>query len=82
MLQADPLSDEWKFDTEHIDHMIADGLFKAIKCFLQYLTEKTETTFKPIPLFEVKLVVNSSEMTFKPSLDLMSTAISVILWRN
>lgn len=82
MLQADPLSDEWKLYTEYIDHMIADGLFKAIKCSLQYLTEKAQTTFKPIPLFEVKFVLNSSETTFKPSLDLMSTAISVILWRN
>lgn len=82
MLQAEPLSDEWKLYTECIYHMIVDGLFKAIKCFLQYLTENTETTFKSTPLFEVQLVLNSNEMTSKPSLDLMSMAISVILWRN
>lgn len=60
--------------------MIVDGLFKAIKCFLQYLNENTEATFKSTPLFEVQLFLNSSEITFKPSLDLMSMAISVMLW--
>lgn len=82
MLQADRLSDEWKPYTEYTDHMIVDGLFKAIKCSLQYLTENTETTFKSTPLFEVQLILNSSETTFKPSLDLMSMAISVILRRD
>lgn len=70
LLQADPLSDEWKAYTEYIDHMILDGLFKGIKCSLQYLIENTETTFKSSPLFEVQLLVlNGSEMIFKPSLD-------------
>lgn len=80
MLQTDPLSDEWKLYTEYIEHMIVDGLFKAIKCFLQYLNENTEATFKSTPLFEVQLFLKSSEITFKPSLDLMSMAISVIFW--
>ncbi|PKU49392.1 dynein heavy chain axonemal-like [Limosa lapponica baueri] len=82
LLQADRLSDEWKLYTEYIDHMIVDGQFKAIKCSLQYLTENTETTFKSTPFFEVQLVFNSSETTFKSSLDLMSMAISGILWRD
>lgn len=81
MLQADPLSDEWKLYTEYIDHMIVDGLFKVIKCSLQYLAESSETTFKSTSLFEVQLVLNGSEMTFKP-LDSMSVAISVILQRD
>ncbi|KAJ7415552.1 hypothetical protein WISP_77429 [Willisornis vidua] len=72
LLQTDPLSDEWKLYTEYADHMIVDGLFKAIKCSLQYLTENTETTFKSAPLFEVQLFHNGSKMTFKPSLDSMS----------
>lgn len=57
MLQADPLSDEWKPYTEYIDHMIVDGLFKAIKCSLQYLTENTEAMFESTPLFEVQLAL-------------------------
>ncbi|EMP35101.1 Dynein heavy chain 9, axonemal, partial [Chelonia mydas] len=58
--QADPLSDEWKAYTEYIDHMILDGLIKAIKCSLKYLIENTKTSFKSTPLFEVQLVLNSS----------------------
>lgn len=69
MFQADPLSDEWKAYTEYIDHMVSDGLFKAIKCSLQHLTENTEATSKSSPLFEVQLTLNGNEMTFKPSLD-------------
>lgn len=69
MLQADPLSDEWKAYSEYIDHMISDGLFKAIKCSLQYLIESTETTSRSTPLFEVQLILDDNGMNFKPSLD-------------
>ncbi|XP_078250276.1 dynein axonemal heavy chain 11-like [Pogona vitticeps] len=69
LFQADPLSDEWKAYTEYVDHMVSDGLFKAIKCSLQHLTENTEATSKSSPLFEVQLILKGNEMTFKPSLD-------------
>lgn len=68
-------------NSEYIDHMIVDGLFKAVKCSLQYLTENAET-FKSTLLLEAQLVLNSSGTTFKSSLDLMSMAISVMLWRH
>ncbi|KAJ7345633.1 hypothetical protein JRQ81_001583, partial [Phrynocephalus forsythii] len=69
LFQADPLSDEWKAYTEYIDHMVLDGLFKAIKGSLQHLTENTEATSKSSPSFEVQLILNGDGMTFKPSLD-------------
>lgn len=69
MLQADPLSDEWKPYTEYIDHMIVDGLFKAIKCSLQCLTENTEAMFKSTLLFEVQLAL----MAMKRLLNLLWT---------
>ncbi|KAH0621502.1 hypothetical protein JD844_022872 [Phrynosoma platyrhinos] len=71
LFQADPLSDEWRAYTEYIDHMVSDGLFKAIKCSLQYLLENTEMTSKSVPLFELQLLLNGNVMTFMPPLDHM-----------
>ncbi|XP_042314347.1 dynein axonemal heavy chain 11-like [Sceloporus undulatus] len=71
LLQADSLSDEWRAYTEYIDHMVSDGLFKAIKCSLQYMMENTEMTSKSTALFEIQLLLNGKEMTFTPSLDYM-----------
>ncbi|KAM4697873.1 dynein axonemal heavy chain 11-like [Rhinophrynus dorsalis] len=69
LFQADPLSDKWKAYTEYIDHIILEGLCRAVKCSLQYLIDNTEPSLKNSPLFEVGLVLNGGEMTFKPSLD-------------
>uniref|UniRef100_A0A8D2LWB2 AAA+ ATPase domain-containing protein n=1 Tax=Varanus komodoensis TaxID=61221 RepID=A0A8D2LWB2_VARKO len=69
LLQADPLSEEWKAYTAYIDRLVSDGLFRAIKCSLQYLIESTEAGARPAPLFEVQLILHRNEMTFKPSLD-------------
>ncbi|XP_075466168.1 dynein axonemal heavy chain 11-like [Ascaphus truei] len=70
LFQADPPSPKWKAYTEYIDHIILEGLYRAVKCSLQYLIDHTEPSFKNAPLFEVELVLNGSEMTYKPSLDL------------
>ncbi|XP_069077648.1 dynein axonemal heavy chain 11-like [Pleurodeles waltl] len=70
LFQADSLSDNWKTYSEYIDHIILDGLFRAIKCSLQYVIDNTEKTFKYAPLFEIQLVLNGNEMTFRPLLDL------------
>ncbi|XP_043931285.1 dynein axonemal heavy chain 11-like [Protopterus annectens] len=67
---ADSYSDEWKAYAEYIDGMILDGFIRAIKCSLYYLIENTESTLKSSPLFEVQLLLNGKEMTFKPSLDM------------
>ncbi|XP_063285477.1 dynein axonemal heavy chain 11-like [Pelobates fuscus] len=69
LFQAEPLSDKWKAYAEYIDRMILDGLYRAVKCSLQYLIDNTESSLKNAPLFEVELVLNGSEITFIPSLD-------------
>ncbi|RXM27080.1 Dynein heavy chain 11, axonemal [Acipenser ruthenus] len=66
---ADPGSAEWRAYTEYIDSMVLDGLIHAIRGSLQYLIENTDTALNIAPLFEVQLVLNGSEMTFKPPLD-------------
>uniref|UniRef100_A0A8C5QH48 AAA+ ATPase domain-containing protein n=1 Tax=Leptobrachium leishanense TaxID=445787 RepID=A0A8C5QH48_9ANUR len=69
LFQAEPLSDKWKAYAEYMDRMILEGLYRAVKCSLQYLIDNTESSLKNAPLFEVELVLNGSEMTFIPSLD-------------
>ncbi|MGH0152203.1 UNVERIFIED_CONTAM: hypothetical protein FKN15_022155 [Acipenser sinensis] len=66
---ADPGSAEWRAYTEYIDSMVLDGLIHTIRGSLQYLIENTDTALNIAPLFEVQLVLDGSEMTFKPPLD-------------
>ncbi|XP_072275197.1 dynein axonemal heavy chain 11-like [Pyxicephalus adspersus] len=68
LFKADSLSDKWKSYTEYIDHMILEGLFQAVKCSVQYLTDNTEFCLRN-PLFKVELLLNGVEMSFVPSLD-------------
>ncbi|XP_066544120.1 dynein axonemal heavy chain 11 [Amia ocellicauda] len=69
LLSASPESEEWRAYTEYIDGMVLEGFVTATKCSLQYLIENTDSSLKMEPLFEVHLVLNEREMTFKPSLD-------------
>uniref|UniRef100_F6QQT7 AAA+ ATPase domain-containing protein n=1 Tax=Xenopus tropicalis TaxID=8364 RepID=F6QQT7_XENTR len=69
LFQADPISDIWKVYTEYLDHIIQEGLCKAVKHSLQYLIDNTEASLKKSPLFEVELVLSGGEMTFRPSLE-------------
>lgn len=62
-------SSEWQAYTDYVDRMILAGFSSAVRCSLQYFMDNTDATQRITPLFEVQLVLNSSEMTFHPSLD-------------
>ncbi|XP_053294795.1 dynein axonemal heavy chain 11 [Pleuronectes platessa] len=64
-------SSEWRGYTDYVDRMILTGFSTAVRCSLQYLMDNTDAAQRITPLFEVKLVLNSNEMTFDPSLDLI-----------
>ncbi|KAG9349499.1 hypothetical protein JZ751_027944, partial [Albula glossodonta] len=70
LLGADPDSSEWRAYTEYVDCMVLQGFISAIRCSLQYFIENTDPTLKITPLFEVQLVLNGSDMTFRPPLDI------------
>ncbi|XP_072903303.1 LOW QUALITY PROTEIN: dynein axonemal heavy chain 11 [Hemitrygon akajei] len=70
LFSANPQADEWKVYTKTIDHIVLDGFYIAIKSFLQYLIECTESSPKSSPQFEVQLVLSGCELSFSPPLDL------------
>ncbi|XP_076000722.1 dynein axonemal heavy chain 11 isoform X3 [Genypterus blacodes] len=67
---SDPDCSEWKAYTDYVDRMILVGLSGAVRCSLQYFIHNTDPAQRIAPLFEVQLVLNDSQMTFDPSLDL------------
>ncbi|KAM4626866.1 dynein axonemal heavy chain 11-like [Discoglossus pictus] len=67
LFHADPESVNWKSYTEYIDCLVTEGLQRTVRCSLQCLRDNT--SLKNGPLFEIELVLNGSEITFKPSLD-------------
>nr|XP_006007896.1 PREDICTED: dynein heavy chain 11, axonemal [Latimeria chalumnae] len=69
LFKANPTSDSWKSYVEHVDEILLDGLFSAITCSLELFIINTESILKPFPLFEVQMILNAPEITFKPSLD-------------
>lgn len=66
---ADPNSDAWKIYLEFVDDIVVDGFFHAIMHNLNFFVENTEETLKPAPLFQAQMVLNGSEVEFRPSLD-------------
>lgn len=70
LLCADPGSAEWQAYTDYIDRIILRGFVGAVRCRLQYFLENTEPGFSVTPLFEVQLVLNGSDMSFRPPIDL------------
>uniref|UniRef100_A0A3B3Y5N1 AAA+ ATPase domain-containing protein n=1 Tax=Poecilia mexicana TaxID=48701 RepID=A0A3B3Y5N1_9TELE len=67
---TDRSSCEWRAYTEYVDRMIVAGFSNAVRCSLQYFVDNTDAAQRITPLFEIKLILNSNEMTFDPSLDL------------
>lgn len=66
---SDLHSSEWRAYTEHVDRMILAGFSSAVRCSLQYLMDNTDPAQRVSPLFQVRLVLNGSNMTFEPPLD-------------
>lgn len=67
---TDQISSEWSAYTEYVDRMIVTGFSNAVRCSLQYFVDNTDAAQRITPLFEIKLILNSNEMTFEPTLDL------------
>ncbi|XP_068196033.1 dynein axonemal heavy chain 11 [Antennarius striatus] len=60
---------EWRAYMDYVDRMILAGFSSAVRCSLQYFMDNTDAVQNITPLFEVQLILNGSEMTFKPPLD-------------
>nr|XP_054595116.1 dynein axonemal heavy chain 11 [Nothobranchius furzeri] len=67
---TDQDSSEWQAYTNYVDQMIVAGFSSAVRCSLLYIMDNTDSAQSITPLFEIKLVLGSNEMTFNPSLDL------------
>ncbi|XP_072570592.1 dynein axonemal heavy chain 11 isoform X2 [Paramormyrops kingsleyae] len=70
LLCADPGSAEWQAYTDYIDRIILRGFVGAVRCRLQYFVENTDPACSITPLFEVQLVLNGSDMSFRPPINL------------
>ncbi|KAM4689042.1 dynein axonemal heavy chain 11 [Discoglossus pictus] len=68
LLKADPESDTWKMYVEYVDDIVTDGLYNTILHSLDFFVENTDETLKPAALFEAQMILNATEIVFKPSL--------------
>ncbi|GAB1597647.1 dynein beta chain, ciliary isoform X1, partial [Argonauta hians] len=66
---ADPDSSEWKAYVDFVDEKIASGFFDLIETSLNFFLNNTDPEETTDPLFEVKLELNVTVMTFIPSLN-------------
>lgn len=69
LFSADPASGAWKVYLEYVDEMVIEGLFSYIRSSLQFFVDNMESRPCHTPLFEAQFLINSSELTFIPSLD-------------
>ncbi|XP_019220092.2 LOW QUALITY PROTEIN: dynein heavy chain 11, axonemal [Oreochromis niloticus] len=69
LFHADPDSEEWHCYLEYLDDMVVEGLFSYISRSLHFFVENMEAGLNQTPLFEAKLILNGSKMTFCPSME-------------
>lgn len=69
LLHADPDSEDWQCYLQYLDDMVVEGLFSYISRSLHFLVENMEAGLNQTPLFEAKLILNGSKMTFCPSME-------------
>ncbi|KAF7658249.1 hypothetical protein LDENG_00015570 [Lucifuga dentata] len=69
LFHADPASEAWQSYLDYVDEMVVEGLFRHISKSLQFFVENMEAGPSQAPLFEAHLLLNSSGMTFAPSLE-------------
>ncbi|KAM7420609.1 hypothetical protein PAMA_015032 [Pampus argenteus] len=70
LFHADPASEAWQSYLEYVDEMVVEGLFSYISHSLQFFMDNMESWPNQAPLFEAQLMLNSSGMSFLPSLEL------------
>lgn len=66
---ADPASTEWQSYLECIDKVVVEGLFNFILHSLQFFLDNMELSPSLPPLFETRLILNDSVLSFNPSID-------------
>ncbi|XP_030605544.1 dynein heavy chain 11, axonemal [Archocentrus centrarchus] len=68
LFHADPGSEEWQCYLEFLDEMVVEGLFGYVSHSLHFFLENMEPGLNKTPLFEAKLILNGSNITFCPSM--------------
>ncbi|XP_015255846.1 PREDICTED: dynein heavy chain 11, axonemal [Cyprinodon variegatus] len=66
---ADPASTEWQSYLECIDKVVVEGLFNFILHSLQFFLDNMELSPSLPPLFETRLILKDSVLSFNPSID-------------
>ncbi|XP_070822029.1 dynein axonemal heavy chain 11 [Chaetodon trifascialis] len=69
LFHADPASEVWQSYLEYVDEMVVEGLFSYVSHSLQFFVDSMESWPKQTPLFEAQLMLSSSGMVFRPSLE-------------
>ncbi|KAM7383622.1 hypothetical protein PAMP_003257 [Pampus punctatissimus] len=70
LFHADPASEAWQSYLEYVDEMVVEGLFIYISHSLQFFMDNMESRPNQAPLFEAQMMLNTSGMSFLPSLEL------------
>ncbi|KAM7123899.1 LOW QUALITY PROTEIN: dynein axonemal heavy chain 11 [Ciconia maguari] len=68
LFKADSSSASWRIYMEYVDDIVVDGLYNTIMGSLDFFLDNTEE-LKPAPLFQAQMILNGTEIQFKPSLD-------------
>lgn len=67
---ADEDSEAWKEYVEYVDEMVVEGFFNAVTYSLEFFVNNMEESVRQAPLLEAQMVLNTSEIVFRPSLDI------------
>ncbi|KAM6142342.1 LOW QUALITY PROTEIN: dynein axonemal heavy chain 11 [Phoenicopterus ruber ruber] len=69
LFKADSSSASWKIYIEYVDDIVVNGLYNIIMSSLDFFLENTEESLKPALLFQAQMILDGTEIQFKPSLD-------------
>ncbi|XP_037532275.1 dynein heavy chain 11, axonemal [Nematolebias whitei] len=69
LFHADPASEEWQSYLEYVDEVVVEGLFGYISHSLQFFLDSMDVRSSQAPLFEARLMLNASRLTFHPFMD-------------
>lgn len=67
---TDDDSEAWKEYVEYVDEMVVEGFFNAVTYSLEFFVNNMEESVRQAPLLEAQMVLNTSEIVFRPSLDI------------
>lgn len=67
---ADDGSEAWKQYVEYVDDMVMEGFFNAVTHSLEFFFNNMEGSVRQAPLLEAQMMLSTSEIVLKPSLDI------------